>query len=241
MGKSHNIDQLQQQQKRTRNQFDNFIQVERWICGHLAKLLGMTQPYTMLHNKSPMFIDTHIKRSSNKNKKVLKCPKAKKLPILFTGDLMSMKVDEERSKQLGTLLKEANCMKESIGPCRHRCNMYQATTEERSSLDIKKQFKSSSLQRIQSNLSVCDKCNNILLLNTQTASELVSLKEQLGPILRELEVISTKTKQDIDDKYKSLNWKFAAMVIDRMCLYLFAVATLTSTCLFSVNIFYDDL
>ena len=36
-------------------------------------------------------------------------------------------------------------------------------------------------------------------------------------------------KDGDDEEEQSLNWKFAAMVIDRLCMYFFAFATFVST------------
>ena len=57
------------------------------------------------------------------------------------------------------------------------------------------------------------------------------LRRNLTNILKEIRVITNKIKDDEDDEKKSLNWKFAAMVIDRLCMYTFAIATFLSTVL----------
>lgn len=51
----------------------------------------------------------------------------------------------------------------------------------------------------------------------------------LSQILRELQVITRKIKIDQEEEDKSLDWKFAAMVIDRLCMVFFSFATLIST------------
>jgi hypothetical protein len=66
------------------------------------------------------------------------------------------------------------------------------------------------------------------------------LRKNLGSILKELRLITQKLKDDEEDEGKSLDWKFAAMVIDRLCMVVFAVATLLSAILIlftSKNIF----
>ena len=63
-----------------------------------------------------MFIDKHIKNNSNKHSiNSLKGVLKKKIPpIVFTEDL-GVKIDEERAKQIGIMLKE-----NTIEKCRHR-------------------------------------------------------------------------------------------------------------------------
>lgn len=51
----------------------------------------------------------------------------------------------------------------------------------------------------------------------------------LNMILNELKLITKKLKSDEEDEQKSLDWKFAAMVIDRLCLVFFSLATFFST------------
>jgi hypothetical protein len=42
--------------------------------------------------------------------------------------------------------------------------------------------------------------------------------------------ISQKLKDDDEDNSMSLEWKFAAMVLDKLCLYVFAILTIVLTC-----------
>ena len=58
-----------------------------------------------------------------------------------------------------------------------------------------------------------------------------SLKRNLNQILKEIRAITIKLKKNEDDEEKALTWKFAAMVIDRLCMILFAIATFLSTAL----------
>ena len=48
-------------------------------------------------------------------------------------------------------------------------------------------------------------------------------------IVRELRFLTAKTDRDEEAKYRELNWKFAALVIDRLCIILFSIAHLVST------------
>jgi len=42
--------------------------------------------------------------------------------------------------------------------------------------------------------------------------------------------ISQKLKDYDEDGSMSLEWKFAAMVLDKLCLYVFAILTIVLTC-----------
>lgn len=66
------------------------------------------------------------------------------------------------------------------------------------------------------------------------------MRKCMQSILKELRAITEKLREDEDDEEKGLEWKFAAMVIDRLCMIVFAVATLLSAILIlftSKNIF----
>jgi nicotinic acetylcholine receptor len=63
------------------------------------------------------------------------------------------------------------------------------------------------------------KCNN----NNKQQSNCLNL------ILKELQFITKKIKTDDEQDEMSQDWKFTAMVVDRLCLVLFAVATFIST------------
>jgi hypothetical protein len=62
-------------------------------------------------------------------------------------------------------------------------------------------------------------------------SEYNPLRKSLQLILKELRQITHKLQDDEEDEEKALNWKFAAMVIDRLCMVVFATATILSTVL----------
>ena len=55
------------------------------------------------------------------------------------------------------------------------------------------------------------------------------MKRNLGAILKELKVLTKKIEDDEEDEEKILGWKFAAMVIDRLCMIIFSFATLFAT------------
>lgn len=52
---------------------------------------------------------------------------------------------------------------------------------------------------------------------------------ELSLILKELRVITDKLRKDEEDEETTNDWKFAAMVVDRMCLYIFTFFTVAAT------------
>ncbi|XP_074649612.1 neuronal acetylcholine receptor subunit alpha-7-like isoform X2 [Tubulanus polymorphus] len=54
-------------------------------------------------------------------------------------------------------------------------------------------------------------------------------RNELHSIIKELKFITNKMKKDEDDSEVSSDWKFAAMVIDRLCLVMFTSFTFIST------------
>ena len=56
-----------------------------------------------------------------------------------------------------------------------------------------------------------------------------SLKRELGLILKEIKLITEKIKDDEESSSVEGDWKFAAMVLDRLCLILFTVFTMLAT------------
>jgi len=69
-----------------------------------------------------------------------------------------------------------------------------------------------------------------------------SLRRNLNAILKEVRCMTQKLKENEEEEEHSLNWKFAAMVIDRLCMYFFTVATFISTALilFTSNNLYNS-
>ena len=55
------------------------------------------------------------------------------------------------------------------------------------------------------------------------------LQKELVLILREIKVITDKIKEDDEAAQVEGDWKFAAMVIDRLCLIVYTVFTIIAT------------
>ena len=54
-------------------------------------------------------------------------------------------------------------------------------------------------------------------------------KVELREILRELRYLTEKMKKDEEFEVHCNDWKFASMVIDRLCLWMFTIFTIVST------------
>ena len=80
----------------------------------------------------------------------------------------------------------------------------------------------------QDSFSVFEKSNSEKSL--QNKNEFYLLKHSLECILEEIKIITQKLNED-EEEEQSLNWKFAAMVIDKLCIYIFSFATFLSTAL----------
>ncbi|CAH1773153.1 unnamed protein product, partial [Owenia fusiformis] len=65
--------------------------------------------------------------------------------------------------------------------------------------------------------------------NIQPDDNFNMTKTELKMILRELRFITNKIKEDNENGEEINDWKFAAMVIDRMCLWVFLAYTVAST------------
>jgi hypothetical protein len=79
--------------------------------------------------------------------------------------------------------------------------------------------KNSLFEKIQNSLpdySNEDKSSEKLYSDNK---ELNLLKCNLECILREMKVVTMKLIENEDEEDKSLEWKFAAMVVDRLCKY----------------------
>jgi hypothetical protein len=74
--------------------------------------------------------------------------------------------------------------------------------------------------------ATCENCGDTL---NNCKSDSYPFKKNLHAILKELRQLTKKIKDDDEDGEKELNWKFAAMVIDRLCMWIFTVATVVST------------
>lgn len=101
-------------------------------------------------------------------------------------------------------------------------------------VNFKQQFNSNSIQYMTNNQVNLKRDNSNLSGNgadifNDNKGDINSVRKNLSSILKEIRLITQKLKDDEEDEAKSLNWKFAAMVIDRLCLVVFSFATIFST------------
>ena len=62
-----------------------------------------------------------------------------------------------------------------------------------------------------------------------SSSETSILQQELQNILKEIRCMTKKISDDEADEGEELDWKFAAMVLDKLCLYLFGSLTVVTT------------
>ncbi len=55
------------------------------------------------------------------------------------------------------------------------------------------------------------------------------VRSEMKEILKELKYLTNKLKKDEEFEELCNDWKFAALVIDRLCLWMFLVFTIVST------------
>ena len=58
---------------------------------------------------------------------------------------------------------------------------------------------------------------------------LLNVKNELLAILNELRFITHKIKEDNETEEEVNDWKFAAMVIDRLCIWVFSIYMIVTT------------
>ena len=66
------------------------------------------------------------------------------------------------------------------------------------------------------------KCHFIIITQQQA-------QRDLQAIIRELRFITSKLKKKDDENDLIAEWKFAAMVVDRICLFVFTMFTIIAT------------
>jgi hypothetical protein len=95
-------------------------------------------------------------------------------------------------------------------------------------------FLSSDLSVLNKNKSTTASSHN------QATNKRDYYKGEISLLLKEINKITKKMDDDDKESEKALEWKFAGMVIDKLCLYLFSTLTLILTCsiLFSAENFF---
>ena len=70
--------------------------------------------------------------------------------------------------------------------------------------------------------------------NNAVVRAITSLKTD---ILTELQLLTKKIKEDAEDEKMSSEWKLMAMVVDRLCFYVFFVSFVIVIVVFSCKLF----
>lgn len=96
-------------------------------------------------------------------------------------------------------------------------------------LDINDDYFNKSSNRFKANNINKQTSNNECDEDEDYSRDPNLVKRNLGAILKELKVLTQKIDDDEADEERILNWKFAAMVIDRLCMIFFSAATFLST------------
>ena len=58
---------------------------------------------------------------------------------------------------------------------------------------------------------------------------LAGMRSELLAILSELRYITKKIKDDLESEEETNDWKFAAMVVDRLCFWIFSLYLIIAT------------
>jgi hypothetical protein len=96
-------------------------------------------------------------------------------------------------------------------------------------MSIKKSFQTNYLKRTESfsSPSLYDNSNDIFLFKFN--ADFSSLKSCLESILKEMRYITNKLEENEEYEDRKLKCKFAAVVLDRLCMVIFSILILLST------------
>ena len=78
--------------------------------------------------------------------------------------------------------------------------------------------------------------NHVHSGNKYEDSDVPSASNEVGNVsvfkdmLKEMKFLTDKLRRDEDFEEQCTDWKFAALVIDRLCLWIFTIFTISSTC-----------
>ncbi len=223
--------------------FNNIqIKVKLLICIHLARILRMKSPYT----KSDII---------NKSTKKHRIPKDENTlndlnDVLSKGYLSCHNLEAHGRDDSGVFLK--NSSHSSNSKSNKALHIGLNSVNHYSHLKVKPKdyngytgpFPTGLHYLLRENStyshSSFDNTNNEVFTNIRT--DVCSLRKSLGLILRELCCITARIKDNEECEKKELWWKFAAQVIDRLCMVIFAILTLLSTVfiLFTSKNFFKD-
>ena len=119
---------------------------------------------------------------------------------------------------------------DDFGVIGKRINCFKPLKNE--NFDISFEKKTNSLRRDQSLINHHSNSENVFEnCFTSIRNDVSSLRKNLNFILKELRLMTLKLREEEIVEERSLEWKFAAMVIDRLCMVFFTVTFLISTAL----------
>jgi hypothetical protein len=211
--------------------------VELIICNYLARFLLMENPAKTSENE---------KTAAKKLKKINAAGSQNELNEQFSKSLLVNVLDMNddfignKYNPYASRSQLHMVNNRSVSAFRNNNNLHASTTLANQNQDQLYSYspysgRSSNMKRENSGLGptnyemVTSSTNDASFLGSLSKTEIGSLKRSLGSILKEIRQITQKIKDDEEDESKELNWKFAAMVIDRLCLLIFTICTLTST------------
>ena len=76
--------------------------------------------------------------------------------------------------------------------------------------------------------------------NGSIGGGLLSVKSELLAILNELRFITKKMKDDGESEDETNDWKFAALVIDRLCFWIFSIYLVATTMVIFISPSFKD-
>lgn len=195
------------------------------ICGYLAKFLGMRRPGDGPKKMNQAYLANELNELSSKSLLA---------NVLDINDEFGVVNGNSNNKNslLNRNLSSRNKSKFFSDQYVSNSNTFNNTYQANQPILLKRENSSLSHSGIET-LN-----DNMFSPTNKTDANLV--RKNLTSILKEIRVITQKLKDDEEDEGRSLNWKFAAMVIDRLCLVVLSTATILSAVLIlftSKNIF----
>jgi hypothetical protein len=193
----------------------NFIhikKIDKYICGYLARFLRMSIP-----DREEMRTKKRLKRSKLNRENVDICSKSLLANVLDIND------------ELGTVgnkfpfnTSNDTNVKHKSGCTTHCLCYYKNQFYKRANIPTSaSQFTLNDISPTSMNFG------NSNLFGRDKEIDLMT--KNMNLILHELRYITDKVKENEDEQCRVLDWKFAAMVIDRSCIVLFTIATIVST------------
>ena len=197
--------------------------IKKWICGKLAKFLLMENPKQTQDEKNQREKDSLTKVSMDKSSMDRMMFKHKNNGI--NSNSSSNDINTMSSKSLMANVLNIN---DDYGLATGHNNSSRLYYMNKNSCDrIKSMNYQNYIRRENSNVSESNYDDS----SSYKSDTNNPFKKNLYGILKEVRKLTKKIEDDEEDETKILEWRFAAMVIDRLCVVIFTVATVFSTIL----------